>query len=506
MNKTLYKKTFLLAVVSVACQLVNIIRDIVLAKTLGASSLNDIYLVSQSVISLFVSMVNSPLATAYVPVATKYFVSNDKKERNSFLSTIYSDILLLSVILIAVARIFVNPIIQVMAPGFNVENKKILVIMLSIQLPIIAINLIKGIDRGNFQIFQSFNISEITNIIPNIFMVAYLILVGEYVNIYVVAITLTVGTFISLIPEVVLLRKKGIRFRFRPGFNKDIETMLKLMVAALITTAIREVNVVVDQSVGSLLPSGSITMLSYGSKITVVVVSLFSTSVSIVGFANIAKLQYENNENAIFNIIENSLNVLNFIIIPVAGYFIVFAEDIVNILYVRGNFSHSDGLITANIIRFYSIGLIGYGFQDVLTRSLHAFKIVKCTMKASAIMVGTNVVLDLLLYRKFGVNGLAFATTVSMLVIIPGLIKDSRKYIGRYNLSVVIKESTKIFIATLLTALVGLFLDSKFGGSISSFIINSLICGGVYVSCCFLLKSLTLQNIVEIIKSNRNKI
>ena len=65
-NGNFYKKSLQLAFISILCQTVNLVRDVFLAKSLGASNLNDIYLISQSTISMFVSMVNSPLATAYV--------------------------------------------------------------------------------------------------------------------------------------------------------------------------------------------------------------------------------------------------------------------------------------------------------------------------------------------------------------------------------------------------------------------------------------------------------
>lgn len=45
-------------------------------------------------------------------------------------------------------------------------------------------------------------------------------------------------------------------------------------------------------------------------------------------------------------------------------------------------------------MRCYAIGLLGYGFQDVFTRALHAYKIVRCTIKASIIMVIINIILD----------------------------------------------------------------------------------------------------------------
>ena len=74
------------------------------------------------------------------------------------------------------------------------------------------------------------------------------------------------------------------------GITNDIKIMIKMMLATIIVTAVREVNVVTDKAFGSMLEEGSVTMLSYGSKITVVFVSLVSTAISVVGFTDIAPL------------------------------------------------------------------------------------------------------------------------------------------------------------------------------------------------------------------------
>ena len=84
-----YKSSVVLLVVSVGCQLINLLRDILLARKLGTNAINDIYLTSQTVISLMITLVNSPMATAYVPVASKYFVKEDEEKKNQFLGKIY---------------------------------------------------------------------------------------------------------------------------------------------------------------------------------------------------------------------------------------------------------------------------------------------------------------------------------------------------------------------------------------------------------------------------------
>ena len=57
-----------------------------------------------------------------------------------------------------------------------------------------------------------------------------------------------------------------------------------------------------------MLEEGSVTMLSYGSKITVVFVSLVSTAISVVGFTDIARLKNQNDKKGVFDY--NSISIL----------------------------------------------------------------------------------------------------------------------------------------------------------------------------------------------------
>ena len=77
MKDKLYKKSFVLMIVTILCQGINLVRDILLARCFGTTTFNDIYLVSQTIVSVIITMINSPMATAFVPVTTKYYVSKN---------------------------------------------------------------------------------------------------------------------------------------------------------------------------------------------------------------------------------------------------------------------------------------------------------------------------------------------------------------------------------------------------------------------------------------------
>lgn len=57
------------------------------------------------------------------------------------------------------------------------------------------------------------------------------------------------------------------------------------MLPSMLAGCVKQVNALVDRVVASLLDSGSVTIQSYASKMTVTEVGLISTAVSMVIFA-----------------------------------------------------------------------------------------------------------------------------------------------------------------------------------------------------------------------------
>lgn len=507
-KKEIYKKSIALFFVTIFCQIVNLIRDIVLASKIGTGSANDIYLTAQTIVSIMISMVCSPLATAYLPVATPFFVRENKAEKKKFLGKVYGDIMAIGGVFILLAFLCSNLIIYVIAPGFSQSNQQQLKIIFLLQLPMVFANIIRGLNRGNFQILQKYNISELTNILPYIFMVVYILVTPYGISNEIIAVVLSCGALVSLIIEAfVLNRYDALPPKILLAFDKDIKQISRLMLGASVVTVIREVNVLCDKSIGSLLVTGSITRLSYASKLTVVMFGVISTVVSTVGFSNIAKWNELGESEKIRGNIRSSCNLINYLLIPIAFYMILFSNEIITFFFGRGEFGAEDIKITSQLIRLYAIGLVGYGFQDVFTRSLHAIKIIKCTLIGSGLIVAINIVLNLSLYKIIGVNGLAIASSIAVLVSVPYYYSQIKKYIGDIYILNIVQEIIKVTISSLVFSVVVYFgrRSVEFNNMYLEWLVWSLVAMAIFIVCTAILRVSTMKEILELIKTKVSK-
>ena len=87
--------------------------------------------------------------------------------------------------------------------------------------------------------------------------------------------------------------------------------------------------------------------------------------------------------------------------------------------------------ITARALCFMSLGMVGYGIQNVLSRAFYAQQNGKTPMISGAISILVNLLLCLLLSQRLDVAGLSIATAASSTVsAVLLLIPMMRKYPG----------------------------------------------------------------------------
>lgn len=113
----------------------------------------------------------------------------------------------------------------------------------------------------------------------------------------------------------------------------------------------------------------------------------------------------------------------------------VLSEPIVRILFQRGAFDTRATQMTAVALIFYSIGLIGVGLRDILTKIFYSVQDTKTPMINATIAVVMNICMNLLFIKYLKHAGLALATSLSSIICITLLFRSLKK-----KLAILVKE------------------------------------------------------------------
>lgn len=169
---------------------------------------------------------------------------------------------------------------------------------------------------------------------------------------------------------------------------------------------------------------------------------------------------------------------------------IVSGDQIVEILYGRGNFGKKEIQMTYGVVAAYAVGFVFQAARSNLVKVYYAFQDSKTPMINGLLAIVLNITLSITLSKFIGVVGVALATSVSMLFVTALLLRGVKKYLSSFTIKKSCKELLKGAIAACITAVVAFALKSYLStGLIVSFLIISSVVVGMYIVLLFLFKS-----------------
>jgi putative peptidoglycan lipid II flippase len=141
-----------------------------------------------------------------------------------------------------------------------------------------------------------------------------------------------------------------------------------------------------------------------------------------------------------------------FVVVPAALGYIVLAQPVVRLLLQRGATTVGGADLVANVLVYFSLGLLPFSLFQLLLRSFYAMQDTRTPALINIAAVTLNVIVNFIYFPFLGVKGLAlgnttayaFATIVSLVII--------RRRLGGLELRYVVRGLTQVAVASAITA------------------------------------------------------
>jgi len=187
------------------------------------------------------------------------------------------------------------------------------------------------------------------------------------------------------------------------------------------------------------------------------------------------------------------------------------STDVVKMIYMRGNFTLESVNLTAAVLFFYLIGVLGFGFRDFMNRTFHSLQDTKTPFKVACLVVVLNIILNIILRRFMGARGLALATSIASYCGLFTMFMLLRKRMGHLGMKSVAGELIKIIIAALGCAAACLAVSRALpaaNGTLGA--VGRLVAGTaagfiVYLLICLALRVKALKDILSGVLSRIRK-
>ena len=205
-----------------------------------------------------------------------------------------------------------------------------------------------------------------------------------------------------------------------------------LMLPVMVSTWIQPVNQLISTRFASYLFSGAgASAMEYANTLYTMITGILVLSITNVMFPEMSRLSSSGKEAELGTLVGSTLRGMLFLLLPMMAGLMLLAKPIVRLLYEYQSWEAFSTEITARALCFMSLGMVGYGIQNVLSRAFYAQQNGKTPMISGAISILVNLLLCLLLSQRLDVAGLSIATAASSTVsAVLLLIPMMRKYPG----------------------------------------------------------------------------
>ncbi len=494
----------LVALSSLASRLLGVFRDRILAGSFGAGQELDVYYAAFRVPDLIFNLVVlGALSAGFIPVFSaliKEFkptrpLENDSAWRlaGNVMNFLLAGLLCLS----AFGIIFANPLVKLIAPGFDSQAQAETVRLTRIMFLSPIFLGLSGILGGILQSFKRFLVYSLAPIFYNLGIIVGALYFTKLWGIAGLAWGVVLGAGLHFLIQLPSVYHLGFRYRFILDWRDASSRRIgRMMVPRTMSLAIAQINLVVITVIASGLSSGSLAVFNFANNLQSLPVGLFGISFAIAAFPALSASAFdparlkENFSSAIRQIL--------FFIIPATVVLIALRAQIIRVVLGTGNFSWQDTILTMNALAYFSFSLFAQATVPLLVRVFYARHDSSAPFYLGLISILANIGLSFWLGPLLGVAGLALAYSASNILNFILLAVWLSLKVGNLDARRITVSVLKFALAALAAGLAAqlakvpaasLVNMSTFAGVLFQLVLSLAAASLAYALFCYLLRS-----------------
>ena len=450
-NSTVKTVSLMMAITLIG-KILGLIRDQFLAGNYAFGMEASAFLTASRIPRIFFDAIfASAISASFIPVFTEYLQRKGKDEAFKLSSNFITIVGIFTLVITILGITFAPQLTLLFADGFDAKTAELCGELLKIMFLATFFTGIAFSFVGILQSMDEFNIPAAMSIASNLVIIGYYVFFNKQFGIYGLSIAFLLGWGMQALIQVPSLIKKG--YKYRPIFNIKDEGIVKifaLMFPVMVSTWIQPINLAINTKFASrLLEGAGVSAIEYANTVYSIIVGIFVLSIVNVIFPKLARLITNNDEVEFNRTVSATTETMMFFLIPMTAGLMCVSIPMISVIYERGVFGNYETQITANALFYLSIGMLGFGVQNILSRAFYAKQNGKIPLISGVFSIATNIILCIILSPKMGVSGLALASALSSIVSAVILIVPMQMKNKVFSLAF-LKEILKMAIAALL--------------------------------------------------------
>ncbi len=484
-------------------RLMGLAREVVAARYFGVTPAMSAFTIAFQVPNLVRALfADSALQGAFVPVFSELLEKGERKEAFRVASSLFFLICLVLAAITALFILFAEPVMSVIAPGFDDDPAlaDLTVHLARLMFPIVMLLALSGLVVGMLNSFEHFAVPALAPIAWNLVIIAALVglvpVMPEGDEIYAYAIGILVGTVVQFLLPLPWLRGRGGRLTFQLDWRDErVRRVLKLMLPVTIALGLINLSLLINSIFGTLVSPEAPAAIDKAFRIYQLPQGLFSIAVATILFPTMSRFAARGAHDDLRRTMGTGVRQICLLLIPSAVLMAVLAEPITRLVYERGAFDAHATELTSTAMVWWSISLPFQGVSLLFSRTFFSLQRPWATTALAGLNLVVNAVIAAALYGPFEIAGIVLGTVVGTVVmcIAQGIIL--RRELAGIEGGRLVSSVVRMLAAAAVLAAVAYFtwkgLDELLGRSLAGQAVSVLgsICAGslVYAAGVWLL-------------------
>lgn len=447
---------------TLASRALGLIRDLLIAATLGAGPLADAFFLALRLPNLFRALfAEGAFSAAFVPVFAARLEREGPDAARAFGAAVASVLLVVLVPFTLLAEWLMPTVVAVLAPGFpeTGERFQAALSLARVTFPYLALITMTAFFAAVLNAVFRFAAAAAAPLLLNLALIGALLFAAGWFE--TPAHALAWGVLVGGVAQLALVALDCWRAGMpilpgRPRLTPDLRKFGRLMVPGVIGSGVTQFNVMIGTMFASVVP-GAVSWLNYAHHLVHLPIAVVGIAVRTALLPALARRLHGSGAATGQREQQQASAIALGLSVPAAAGLWAVAELAIEVLFERGSFTPADTAATAAALKAYAWGVPAMVLTQTLVASFFARFDTTTPVKMAAVAMLVNVAFIVLLMPVLEHVGIALAQSVSawahaglltVLVVRRGYANVSRASVGR-GVRVVLAAAPLVALAYL---------------------------------------------------------
>lgn len=440
------------------------LKQSVIAWAFGANSITDVYFAADGYTSLFGQILGSSVGPTVLTGYLKLSQKGKEEKARKIIQESFTFFFILGLLLVGINISLASNICNIIGISYSFVQKQELNFFLIALCPVMLLTSITGVAQGYLDANRQFLPAKLCSLFFSVSIIVSVLLFKSSYGLKSLLYGFLFGYVAhTLFMAYLVIPKIGLDFS-NPFHDFEFRKMIGKFVPLIIGNSIVDLGLLTNKIVASSLAAGSVSVLFYGQVVSNdLVSSVFVTSVGTVLLTSLTKKVSAGIKKCeIANELQYIMCIMSVLTGLLTALYLVEGMDLIRLFFERGSFDTNNTKLVYSISAFYAVGFVFMAIREVLIKAHYAYQDTISPMINSVIGVVINFSGCILLSKFMGISGIAFASSLSMALVVIISLFTIKKHVGKVPINNnTIIDFLKIVISIIVVVLMGDFMHKN---------------------------------------------